>query len=120
MTEPLDASRLPRRGGRGRSGRSVLGGVPTALLPAASGAGRQLGLLAEPAPRAERRLVLPGAVHVSGWLPEGEQRALVAEFRRWALPPAGLRRPRMPTGHLMSVQSVCLGWHWQPYAYSRT
>jgi alkylated DNA repair protein (DNA oxidative demethylase) len=26
----------------------------------------------------------------------------------------------MPTGHLMSVQSVCLGWHWQPHAYSRT
>ncbi len=26
----------------------------------------------------------------------------------------------MPTGQLMSVQSVCLGWHWQPYAYSRT
>src|SRR6185503_11999057 len=21
---------------------------------------------------------------------------------------------------LMTVQSVCLGWHWQPYAYSRT
>ena len=20
----------------------------------------------------------------------------------------------------MSVQSVCLGWHWQPYTYSRT
>ena len=20
----------------------------------------------------------------------------------------------------MSIQSVCLGWHWQPYAYSRT
>ena len=20
----------------------------------------------------------------------------------------------------MSVQSVCLGWHWHPYAYSRT
>ena len=100
--------------------RSRQSGVPTALLPAASAAGRQLGLLAEPAPRAERRLVLPGAVHVAGWLPEGEQRALVAEFRRWALPPAGLRHPRMPTGHLMSVQSVCLGWHWQPYAYSRT
>ena len=28
--------------------------------------------------------------------------------------------PRMPTGHLMTVQSVCLGWHWQPYVYSRT
>jgi DNA oxidative demethylase len=26
----------------------------------------------------------------------------------------------MPTGHLMSVQSVCLGWHWYPYKYSRT
>ena len=33
---------------------------------------------------------------------------------------AGLRHPRVPTGHLMSVQSVCLGWHWQPYVYSRT
>ena len=39
---------------------------------------------------------------------------------RWALPPAGLRHPRVPTGHLMSVQSVCLGWHWYPYVYSRT
>jgi len=48
------------------------------------------------------------------------QRALVEEFRGWARPPAGLRRPRMPTGHLMSVQAVCLGWHWYPYAYSRT
>ncbi|MBI5089615.1 MAG: alpha-ketoglutarate-dependent dioxygenase AlkB, partial [Actinobacteria bacterium] len=28
--------------------------------------------------------------------------------------------PRVPRGHLMSVQSVCLGWHWQPYAYTRT
>jgi alkylated DNA repair protein (DNA oxidative demethylase) len=26
----------------------------------------------------------------------------------------------MPTGHLMSVQSVCLGWHWSPYRYSKT
>jgi alkylated DNA repair protein (DNA oxidative demethylase) len=44
----------------------------------------------------------------------------VADFRAWALPPAGLRHPRVPTGHLMTVQSVCLGWHWSPYAYSRT
>ena len=35
-------------------------------------------------------------------------------------PPAGLRHPRVPTGQLMSVQSVCLGWHWYPYAYTRT
>jgi DNA oxidative demethylase len=67
-----------------------------------------------------RREVLPGVVHVPAWLGLPAQRALVGAFRRWALPPAGLRHPRVPTGHLMSVQSVCLGWHWQPYAYSRT
>jgi alkylated DNA repair protein (DNA oxidative demethylase) len=57
---------------------------------------------------------------VSAWLTLDEQRSLVEQFRQWALPPAGLRHPRVPSGHLMSVQSVCLGWHWQPYAYSRT
>jgi alkylated DNA repair protein (DNA oxidative demethylase) len=57
---------------------------------------------------------------VGGWLDHDAQRRLVEGFRRWAAPPAGLRRPRVPSGHLMSVQSVCLGWHWQPYAYSRT
>src|SRR6185295_4330156 len=65
-------------------------------------------------------VVLPDVVHVRPWLSADEQRELVAHFRRWALPPAGLRHPRVPTGHLMSVQSVCLGWHWQPYLYSRT
>jgi DNA oxidative demethylase len=63
---------------------------------------------------------MPGVVHVPAWLGLPAQRALVEDFRRWALPPAGLRHPRVPTGHLMSVQSVCLGWHWQPYTYSRT
>jgi DNA oxidative demethylase len=70
-------------------------------------------------PRGPRR-VLPGVVHVPHWLDIDTQRLLVEEFRRWAAPPAGLGRPRMPTGHLMNVQSVCLGWHWQPYAYCRT
>jgi alkylated DNA repair protein (DNA oxidative demethylase) len=64
--------------------------------------------------------VLPGVVHVPAWLDIQAQRGLVDDFRRWALPPAGLRHPRVPTGHLMTVQSVCLGWHWSPYAYSRT
>jgi DNA oxidative demethylase len=59
-------------------------------------------------------------VIVAGWLGPAAQRELVAAFREWAQPPAGLRHPRVPTGHLMTVQSVCLGWHWQPYAYSRT
>jgi alkylated DNA repair protein (DNA oxidative demethylase) len=75
---------------------------------------------AEPAARRQRREVLPGVVLVPDWLDGDAQRALVEDVRRWAQPPAGLRHPRVPTGHLMSVQSVCLGWHWQPYAYSRT
>ena len=26
----------------------------------------------------------------------------------------------MPDGKPLSIRSVCLGWHWYPYAYSRT
>jgi alkylated DNA repair protein (DNA oxidative demethylase) len=68
----------------------------------------------------DRCEVLPGVVHVPDWLDVDETRALVEAFREWARPPAGLRHPRVPAGHLMTVQSVCLGWHWRPYAYSRT
>jgi alkylated DNA repair protein (DNA oxidative demethylase) len=108
-----------RRGGA----RSRQGGVPTTLPPAtrtltARDHQPSLPLFEVEAPR--RRELLPGVVHVPAWLGLPAQRALVSGFRRWALPPAGLRHPRVPTGHLMSVQSVCLGWHWQPYAYSRT
>jgi DNA oxidative demethylase len=67
-------------------------------------------------PRAE---VAPGAVHVPGWLTLEEQRRLVAACRQWARPPAGMRATRLPTGGMMSVQTVCLGWHWIPYRYSR-
>jgi alkylated DNA repair protein (DNA oxidative demethylase) len=68
-------------------------------------------------PRTE---VTPGAVHVPGWLSPDEQRHLVGSWREWAEPPAGMRFTRMPSGGHMSVQTVCLGWHWQPYRYSRT
>ena len=64
--------------------------------------------------------MLPGVVHISGWLDGACQGRLASDFRSWAEPPAGLRHPRVPSGHLMSVQSVCLGWHWLPYAYTRT
>jgi alkylated DNA repair protein (DNA oxidative demethylase) len=96
-----------------------VGGVPTTLPPPSEPAG-QLGLPlgAEPT-ESTPGAVMDDVVHVSGWLGLEEQRALVVEFRRWAEPPAGLRHPRVPAGHLMTVQSVCLGWHWQPYAYSR-
>jgi len=65
--------------------------------------------------------VSPGAVHVPGWLSLDRQQRLVAAWRdTWAPPPAGMRATRMPNGAMMSVRTVCLGWHWLPYAYSRT
>lgn len=108
-----------RRGGA----RSRLGGepVPSLAATATSSPDRQMSLTfdADDArPRTPQR-VLPGVVHVPNWLDRRAQLQLVDEFRTWSQPPAGLRRPRVPTGHLMSVQSVCLGWHWFPYVYSR-
>lgn len=70
-----------------------------------------------PRPRAE---IAPGAVHVPGWLDDDAQRRLVTACREWSAPPAGLRAARMPSGGVMSVRTVCLGWHWYPYRYSRT
>jgi len=78
-----------------------------------------LGIVAEAPPRTVV-VPRPGIVLIPDWLDLDAQRAIVAEFREWARPPAGLRHPRVPTGHLMSTQAVCLGWHWSPYAYSRT
>jgi len=70
-----------------------------------------------PRPRTE---IAPGAVHVPGWLDLDGQRQLAAACREWAAPPAGLQLTRLPTGGVMSVRTVCLGWHWYPYGYSRT
>jgi alkylated DNA repair protein (DNA oxidative demethylase) len=70
-----------------------------------------------PRPRTE---VAPGAVHVPGWLSPDSKRELVAACREWAKPPAGMRATKMPTDGVMSVRTVCLGWHWLPYRYSRT
>jgi alkylated DNA repair protein (DNA oxidative demethylase) len=132
MTETVTGSAWARRQGA----RSSRAGVPTRVPEAARMPDRQLALPLggvdkapgdqAPGGQAHRRAgpvrheVLPEVVYVSGWLDLDTQRSLAEAFRRWAAPPAGLRYPRVPTGHLMSVQSVCLGWHWQPYAYSRT
>jgi DNA oxidative demethylase len=62
----------------------------------------------------------PGAVWVPGWLETDAQLELVGAFHEWAVPPAGLRRPKMPNGAPFSTLAVCLGWHWYPYRYSRT
>ena len=105
MGTPTTRRREPAAASRG----------PTVLPPAA---GRPDP--SDAAGRAGAAQPLPGVVHLPSWLDLGAQQALVSAFREWATPPAGLRHPRVPTGHLMSVQSVCLGWHWQPYVYSRT
>ncbi|MBG6084965.1 alpha-ketoglutarate-dependent dioxygenase AlkB family protein [Zhihengliuella flava] len=65
------------------------------------------------------RLLAPGAVHVPGWLEPEAQRWIAEQFRRWAAGPVPPRGARI-RGHEMSVKTVCLGWHWQPYRYSRT
>lgn len=110
-----------RRGGA----RSRLGGIAVTLDPEATdaatpGATAQMAFPIDgpPAPRAPEE-ILAGVVHVPDWLDQAAQQHLGTDFQAWALPPAGLRHPRVPTGHLMTVQSVCLGWHWFPYVYSR-
>ncbi|QGK72289.1 alpha-ketoglutarate-dependent dioxygenase AlkB [Allosaccharopolyspora coralli] len=70
-----------------------------------------------PRPRSE---VAPGAVHVPDWLDLTRQRELLEACREWSRPPGALRSARLPSGGVMSVRSVCLGWHWYPYQYSRT
>lgn len=62
--------------------------------------------------------VVTGAVHLPGWLDLDTQRGVVAAFHRWAAGPVPIRAARV-RGHEMSVRTVCLGWHWQPYRYTR-
>ncbi|GAA3609823.1 alpha-ketoglutarate-dependent dioxygenase AlkB [Nonomuraea rosea] len=65
------------------------------------------------------REIAPGAVHVPGWLTLDEQRHLVAACRDWAAGPVPIRHTVLPRGGVMSVQTVCVGWHWRPYTYTR-
>lgn len=66
----------------------------------------------------ERSRPGPGAVHVPDWLDLEQQRWIVRRFREWAAGPVPIRAARV-RGHEMSVRTVCLGWHWQPYKYTR-
>ncbi|MET7936413.1 alpha-ketoglutarate-dependent dioxygenase AlkB [Streptomyces sp. NPDC005322] len=67
-----------------------------------------------------RLRIAPGAVHVPGWLTLDQQRELVVACRAWASGPVPIRHTALPSGGVMSVQTVCVGWHWQPYRYTRT
>jgi DNA oxidative demethylase len=70
-----------------------------------------------PAERPRRELA-PGAVHVPSWLTAAQQQWIADRFREWAAGPVPIRAARV-RGHEMSVRTVCLGWHWQPYKYTR-
>lgn len=65
-----------------------------------------------------RRELAPGAVHVPSWLMAGQQRWIAGRFHEWTRGPVPIRAAKVG-GHEMSVQTVCLGWHWQPYKYTR-
>lgn len=60
----------------------------------------------------------PGAVLVPGWLTLDQQSWIVGRFREWAGGPVPICAAKV-RGHEMSVRTVCLGWHWQPYKYTR-
>ncbi|MFD4367009.1 alpha-ketoglutarate-dependent dioxygenase AlkB family protein [Rhodococcus sp. NPDC058521] len=63
--------------------------------------------------------VAPGAFLVTGWLAVRQQQWIVDRFEEWASGPVPLRGAKV-RGHEMSVKTVCLGWHWRPYEYTRT
>jgi len=71
-------------------------------------------------PERERRTLAPGAIHLPGRLDIPHQQRLVEAFREWSTGPVPIRAASLPSGRHMSVHTVCLGWHWQPYRYTRT
>ncbi|MER6170268.1 alpha-ketoglutarate-dependent dioxygenase AlkB [Streptosporangium sp. NPDC001681] len=62
--------------------------------------------------------VAPGATLVPDWLTREQQKWIVDQFREWVRGPVPIRAAKV-RGHEMSVRTVCLGWHWQPYKYTR-
>lgn len=60
----------------------------------------------------------PGAFWVPDWLTLEQQAWLVRQFREWVRGPVPIRGAKV-RGHEMSVKTVCLGWHWRPYEYTR-
>lgn len=58
-----------------------------------------------------------GAVHIPDWLEPGRQKEIVEACREWARGPIPMASPVLPSGGTMSLQMVCLGWHWIPYRY---
>lgn len=65
-----------------------------------------------------RRDLAPGATLIPDWLSLQQQAWIVGQFHDWIRGPVPIRAAKV-RGHEMSVRTVCLGWHWQPYKYTR-
>ena len=59
-----------------------------------------------------------GAVHLPDFLDEVTQADLMARCAEWGSARGGWHRPKVRGGE-MSVDMVCLGWHWFAYGYSK-
>jgi alkylated DNA repair protein (DNA oxidative demethylase) len=70
------------------------------------------------------REIASGAWHIPDWLTPHQQRRVVSTWRMYAFGPLPHRIPMrhipMPNGSAMSAQTVCLGWNWKPYKYTKT
>ena len=62
--------------------------------------------------------IVPGAFHLPGFLPEPEQRRVLAAVEAIAAGPAGFYRPRVRGGGMMHCDMLCLGRHWNAETYT--
>ncbi len=66
----------------------------------------------------DARELAPGARWIPDFLTLAEQAWIMRRFHEWIDGPVPIRSAKV-RGHEMSVKTVCLGWHWRPYRYSR-
>lgn len=69
------------------------------------------GLFSDDALSRDPREIVPGVVHVPGWLTGEQQRWLVTQWNDWGRGPIPPHSPLIH-GHPMSVRMTSLGWHW--------
>ncbi|MER8091142.1 alpha-ketoglutarate-dependent dioxygenase AlkB [Streptomyces sp. NPDC094048] len=69
-------------------------------------------------PERDKGEVAPGVTLVPDWLTAEQQEWIVDQFREWVQGPVPIRSVKI-RGHEISVRTVCLGRHWQPYKYTR-
>jgi DNA oxidative demethylase len=62
--------------------------------------------------------IVPGAVHLPGYISNDRQRALAADCLALGAGEAGFYIPKVRGEHPMSVRMLCLGRHWNARTYS--